>query len=48
MIEVTDENLHGANAYGQPLGIECSCLRPALVPLAELAAHRGNMRRITS
>ena len=39
MIEVTDENLHGADAYDQPLGIECSCQRRALVPLAELAAQ---------
>jgi hypothetical protein len=47
MIEIADQNLHAADAYGQPLGIECSCQRRALVPLADLAAHRGNMRRIT-
>jgi hypothetical protein len=47
MRKVTDENLHGVAGYGQPLGIECSCQRRALVPLDKIDSHSGNMRPIS-
>src|SRR5712664_3397946 len=46
MIEVRDQNLHGADAYRCPIGIECSCGRRALIPLERISAHRGSMMRI--
>jgi hypothetical protein len=42
-------NLHTADCYGQPLGVQCrACARRVLVPLDKIGAHTGNMTLLES
>lgn len=42
-------NLHTAECYGQPLGVQCrSCERRVLVPLDRIGADSGNMTLLQS
>ena len=42
-------NLHTADCYGHPLGVQCrACARRVLVPLDRIGAGKGNMTPLHS